>query len=64
MRNLSETIEEIILSDRQERWKEQAQEILREIEKRIHSKFPDNPIDTQYKTGYYNAICDIMGILK
>jgi hypothetical protein len=34
------------------------------FEKRIDSKIPQNPIDTQYKTGYYNAICDIKEILK
>lgn len=35
------------------------QEILKLIEKSIDKLYPENPIDTQYKTGYYNAICKV-----
>ncbi len=38
--------------------------ILNLIEKRIDSIYPQNPIDTQYKTGYYNAICNVKELLK
>lgn len=40
------------------------EEILKLIEKSIDTLYPANPIDTEYKTGYYNAICKVKEILK
>jgi hypothetical protein len=39
-------------------------DIIKIITNRIDSLYPSNPIDTQYKTGYYNAICEVMELLK
>ena len=55
--NLREEIFDVL--KREVKPKELTDKVIQVIEKRIDKLYPENPIDTQYKTGYYNAIVKV-----